>query len=252
VLYTFTGGNDGAYPNGIVGDSKGNLYGSSQEGGAYGWGVVFKLEPTGVETVLHSFTGGTDGGSSEAGVLLHAGKLYGTTTNGGGTFPCVAGCGVVFELTLKGTDKVLHTFTGGSDGGWPQTQLVRDAEGNLYGTNAVGSSGYGTVFEITIAGAESTLHSFTGRPDGAPPNGRLVMDKQGNLFGTTNGGGVFGYGAIYEIPAGGDQKVLYSFGGGSDGANPDSGLILDAAGNLYGTTSVGGAFGAGTVFRLTP
>ena len=205
-------------------------------------------------SVVHSFTGGNDGADPVDGFTMSAtGTLYGTASSGGGS-----GYGVVFKVTGKGSETVLHSFAGGSDGATPNGGMVRDAGGALFGTTAAGgASGSGTVFRVKGA-KEAVLYSFAGGTDGANPQAGLVMDAAGNLYGTTSLGGSAGNGTVFELVApkkkNGPWKeiVLYSFGTGTDGATPVSGVSLDAAGNLYGTTSLGGAYGYGTIFRLTP
>lgn len=147
---------------------------------------------------------------------------------------------------------VVHSFTGGSDGGGPLNGFTIDSKGNLYGTTSSGgASNYGVVFKLNLGGGEVVLHSFTGGADGANPDGFLVLDKAGNLYGTTTAGGAFGAGTVFEVAGPGKEKVLYSFAGKTDGADPEAGLAMDASGNLYGTTIAGGANGNGTVFKLT-
>ena len=251
VLYSFTGGSDGALPwAGMIADAAGNLYGTTYSGGASGQGTVFQLDPSGTLTILYSFTGGNDA-SPWAGLIADAaGNLYGTTEGGDGP-------GEVFQLTLSGTLNVLHNFAG-RDGAIPHGGLIFDAAGNLYGTthNGGASAAYGTVFQLTPSGTLNVLHSFTGGGDGAYPEAGLIADMAGNLYGTTYGGGTGGQGTIFQLPPSGTLNVLYSFAGGSDGGRPAADLIADAAGNLYGTTSSGGATascpgGCGTVFELT-
>jgi uncharacterized repeat protein (TIGR03803 family) len=149
--------------------------------------------------------------------------------------------------------KVLYTFTGGADGGYPVAGLIQDAAGNLYGTTGIGgASGGGTVFVVNKAGHQETvLYSFTGTPDGAIPEAGLIQDAAGNFYGTTADGGVYNVGTVFAVNKAGQEKVLYSFTGGADGANPWAGLIQDAAGNFYGTTLLGGAYGYGTVFVVS-
>jgi uncharacterized repeat protein (TIGR03803 family) len=279
VLYAFKGGNDGADPFGeLMLDSFGNLYGSTLYGGGctafgYGCGTVFKLTPDGAETVLYAFQGGNDGYSPEGNVVMdQSGNLYGTT-GGGGTYnnACAEGCGTVYELQPNGTKTAIYLFQGGADGAGPNGALIADSSGNLYGTTDAGGgcSGYqfgcGTVFKLTQSGQESILYSFQGGPDGLEPFAGVIMDGAGNLYGTTIDGGVASCcGVVFEVPAGGgSENVLYSFRGGSDGANPVAGVVRDAKGNFYGTTEVGGGSGngckhvlfgdgCGTVFKLTP
>src|SRR5579863_1951918 len=159
------------------------------------------------------------------------------------------------------TDLTLYSFTGGSDGGDPLSNLVMDAAGNLYGTTFVGGAyGAGEVFELSPSGggdwSEKVIYSFTGGLDGANPYySGVIFDASGNLYGTTVEGGASNLGTVFELsPTGGNwsEKVLYSFAGGIDGASPYAGLIFGAAGSLYGTTYAGGAYDDGTVFQLTP
>jgi uncharacterized repeat protein (TIGR03803 family) len=259
VLYTFTGGSDGANPYaGLVRDAAGNLYGTTLNGGASGLGTVFKLNKAGKETVLHSFTGGGgDGSYPYAGLVRDAkGNLYGTAYEGGSSGCYLGyGCGVVFKVDATGKETVLYAFTGtGGDGGFPDAGLVRDTQGNLYGTTAgQGASGYGTVFKLDKKGKETVLYSFTGTGgDGAYPYSDLVRDAMGNLYGTTSQGGGSGAGTVFKLDKTGNETVLYSFTGGDDGYDPWAGLVRDTKGNLYGTTVGRGAYGWGTVFKLTP
>jgi uncharacterized repeat protein (TIGR03803 family) len=271
VLYSFSGnGTDGATPEaGLIFDAAGNLYGTTYQGGTYGYGTVFELTPAGgggwTEQVLHSFNNnGADGSLPAAGLIFDAaGNLYGTTSYGGTYFYY----GTVFELTPAAgggwTEQVLHSFNNnGTDGITPLSAgLIFDAAGNLYGTTfAGGTYGYGTVFELTPAGGgswtEKVLHNFGNGTDGAGPLAGLIFDAAGNLYGTTGGGSSYGDGTVFELTptAGGGwtEKVLHSFGNGTDGIFPRADLIMDAAGNLYGTTYQGGTYGYGTVFEFTP
>jgi uncharacterized repeat protein (TIGR03803 family) len=256
VLYSFTGGADGANPYaGLARDASGNLYGTTEAGGETscnspsGCGTVFKVDTTGKQTVLHSFTGGTDGGDPQAGLLRDsAGNFYGTTLGGG-----TGGGGTIFKIDATGKETVLHTFAGKGDGFWPYAGLIRDASGNLYGTTFHGGSncirdyhsGCGTVFKVDTNDKWTVLHSFNYHMgDGSYPVAGLIQDASGNLYGTTSSG------IVFEVDTNNKETVLYRFTGGADGANPLAGLIQDAAGNLYGTTSAGGANGFGTVFKV--
>jgi uncharacterized repeat protein (TIGR03803 family) len=146
---------------------------------------------------------------------------------------------------------VVHNFTGGSDGGGPLNGFTGDGAGNLYGTtNSGGTTNHGVVFKLNKEGVETVLYNFADETDGAYPEGALVRNKAGVFFGTTTGGGAAGTGTVFEVTPSGKEQVLYSFAGGTDGAVPQAGLALDAAGNLYGTTTAGGASGNGTVFKL--
>jgi uncharacterized repeat protein (TIGR03803 family) len=270
-LYSFTGGADGSDPSGsLLRDSAGNLYGTAAYGGNLecngGCGTVFKIDSSGNETVLYSFNGGSDGAYPMGGLVADsAGNLYGTTNLGGGSTNCVQnngtiGCGTVFRLTPGGVETVLYSFTGANgDGALPTAGVILDATGNLYGTTLSGGVNYnGTVFKVSSTGVETVLYAFLDNPDGSEPLGGLVRDSSGNLYGTTFYGGKNYYGTVYELSAAGQEFVLYTFTGLSDGGEPRGGVVRDAGGSLYGTTAtggttaVGGAMGDGTVFKITP
>jgi uncharacterized repeat protein (TIGR03803 family) len=198
--------------------------------------------------VLYAFQGGNDGASPFGAVIRKDGVRYGTTYYGG-----TDDLGTVFRLDGDGIESVLHSFTGGSDGASPQTGLIADATGNLYGTtSAAGAGNCGTVFKVTPKGDESVLYAFQCGVDGSSPTGGVVSDAAGNLYGTTYAGGTSGLGTIFKIATDGTKTVFYAFKGGSDGADPSAGLIIDKKGNLYGTTYAGGTVGLGTVFKITP
>ena len=254
VLYSFctlSGCADGDFPNaGVIRDTAGNLYGTTTDGGASGFGVVFKLDTTSHETVLHSFTGGTDGGQPYAGVIRDpAGNLYGTTNIGGASSCLPNGCGMVFKLSTTGHETVLHSFTGGADGGFPRAAVIRDTAGNLYGTTAYGgASNVGVIFKLDTTGHETVLYSLTGA-DGDKPLAGVIRDTAGNLYGTTQAGGASNLGVVFKVDTTDHETVVYSFPGGADG-DPYSSVVRDTAGNLYGTTVNGGAAGKGVVFKL--
>ncbi len=264
ILHSFGNGNDGQMPFGnLVFDSSGNLYGTTSAGGANGMGTVFELSPNGAETVLYSFGSGGDGQNPYAGLIFDtSGNLYGTTLNGG-----TYGGGTAFELSPNGaggwTETVLYSFGNGNDGRNPYAGLIFDSAGNLYGTtSAGGTSGKGTAFELSPNAAsngccrEILVYTFGTGTDGASPYAGLVFDTSGNLYGTTANGGTYSGGTAFELsPSGGGgftETGLYSFGNGTDGANPYAGLVLDSSGNLYGTTKNGGLYAGGTVFELLP
>jgi uncharacterized repeat protein (TIGR03803 family) len=271
ILYSFTSIAGGFYPSGgVIRDSAGDFYGTTEFGGdtacnqGSGCGTVFKLSNTGAFTTLYSFTGSPDGIQPHSGVVRDsAGNLYGTNVYGGAQCPDSIGCGTVFEIDSSGNETIVHTFSGGSDGGLPFAGLIRDGKGNLYGTaDAYGSRGNGVVFRINPAASETVLYNFSGT-DGSSPRGRLVADSAGNLYGTTAYGGTgtctYGCGTVFQLDRQGHETVLYNFTGGADGSLPLSILVRDAAGNLYGTTGYGGdsscsvnSSGCGTVFKLTP
>jgi uncharacterized repeat protein (TIGR03803 family) len=311
VLYSFAGfDTDGAGPNSLIRDTAGNFYGTTAIGGnanvavcdpTTGCGTIFKLSPSGTETLLYTFSDNGNGVYPNGLIQDATGNLYGTANRGGfsdfNSFVCwhpdqVEGCGTVFKLGPAGTFTVLHTFIpppDGNDGANPSAGLTRDAAGNLYGTTASGGAnstsacsglnGCGVVFKLSPNGTETVLHSFTGGRDGAVPSASLMRDAAGNLYGTTGYGGaessacnyfgVPGCGVVFELircssaPSGYEFKVLYRFTGGADGGSPQAGLVQDAAGNLYGTTFEGGAkssacsyFGTtttcGVVFKVSP
>jgi len=204
-------------------------------------------------SAVYSFQGKKDGRNPQLGVFTDA--IYGTTFLGGDP---TCGCGTIFKLLTTGALKTLHTFVG-TDGANPTPGLVADQNGNLFGTTSqggVGTSAAGTVFKLappgTVGGAwtETVLHTFTGGADGAHPYAGLFLDTSGNLYGTTNAGGAFNYGTVFELDSTGTETVLYSFTGLLDGAYPYAGVVLDSAGNLYGTTNAGGAFSHGTVYKV--
>lgn len=210
------------------------------------------------DTTLYSFSGGSDGGNPPSG-LISGGKgvapaqqiFYGTTAEGGAD-----GYGTVFEVTTLGSESVVYSFTGGSDGGTPGAGVMSDGIGNLYGTTEAGGSGFGVVYKVAPGGGESVIYPFGGGSDGAVPHASLIMDNSGNLYGTTETGGASDLGVVFKITPGGTETVLHSFAG-ADGAYPLASLIMDGSGNLYGTTSQGGTStncggGCGTIFKVGP
>lgn len=270
IYYFYSNSPDGINPdNGLTFDSAGSLYGMTNHGGDYGNGTVFELTPEEggwTETVLHSFDW-PDGANPQGGVIFDgSGNLYGTTAWG-----CSMGC--LFEMTPNGgtwTETVIDSLSY-SDGYYPVASMVFDAAGNLYGTTAFGGNdgcsplgngcyGLGVVFKLSPNGngtwTEHVLHTFTGGKDGESPDGPLVFDSAGNLYGTAYAGGSHGYGNVFRLTPNSNgtwtEHVLHQFTGGKDGSMPFGGVVFDTAGNLYGTTTVGGAHGYGVVFELTP
>lgn len=270
VLYSFTGGNDGAVPwGGVTLDSAGNIYGTAVGGGLslyalpddcqfdniYGCGVVFKLDTAGNYTVLYNFCGQLNcaDGASPKGNLLRdsAGNLYGIAQGG---------VSVAFKLSKSGVYTALYTFAPGSwwaDNGAPG--LVRDSAGNLYGATPYGgANGDGAVFKIDTAGNYTVLYSFTGGADGGSPVAGVIRDSAGNLYGTAYGGGANGGGVVFKLDTAGTYTVLYNFCSNplycGDGYSPNAGLARDSSGNLYGTAPLGGQNGGGygVTFKLTP
>jgi uncharacterized repeat protein (TIGR03803 family) len=272
VLYAFAGGCDGDGPGGaLLTDKAGNFYGTTTGGGDCaddgGNGTVFRLAPDGTETVLYAFKGGKDGYLAVGNLTMDKkGNLYGVTEAGGKPNECNdSGCGTVFEVTPDGKKKILHVFQDGSDGGQPSAGLVMDKAGNLYGTTSFGGSGTscevgcGTVFRIAADGTESVLYSFQGGSDGWGPRCGLIADSAGNFYGTTADGGSANAGTVFKVTADGTETVLYSFLSNATGISPFAGVIMDKAGNLYGTTVAGGGsgtgckdIGCGVAFKLAP
>ncbi|MGA8493356.1 MAG: choice-of-anchor tandem repeat GloVer-containing protein [Terriglobales bacterium] len=258
ILYAFQRKVDGGGPQaGLFLSPGGGLYGTTFLGGdpSCSCGTVFELLPNGAFTVLHEFTG-PDGANPAAALIADGdGNLYGTTSQGGSGRP---NDGTVFKLAppvkegAAWTETVLHTFKGGADGANPYARLIRDRAGNFYGTTLAGGTFHnGTVFKLDATGKESPLYSFAGAPDGAHPYAGLVQDGEGNLYGTTLLGGAFNSGTVFQLDATGKERVLYSFSGQADGAYPNADLILDGAGDAYGTTNEGGDVAHhGTVFKL--
>lgn len=281
ILYKFTGGADGAYPEAnLVLDSAGNLYGVTLGGGSFngnlcstfGCGIVYELSPGAsgwTESVLYTFTDGNDGWRPEWLTPDNNGNLLGVTPLGG-TFnrTCGGGCGTVFKLTSGSGGwslSLAYSFSGGSDGAYPSSQLIFDKQGNVFGAAAAGGSmqcggiGCGTVFELSPNGSGwnfSSVYSFSGT-DGELPRG-ILFDSSGNLFGAGDGGKPVcpanGCGVLFKlVPSSGNwtETVLHKFKDTTDGQFP-SPVIMDAAGNLFGTAVGGGALNFGTIFEFTP
>jgi uncharacterized repeat protein (TIGR03803 family) len=274
TLYDFASNPDGASPYaGLISDSAGNLYGTTEFGGALGWGTVFELARNSsggwTETVLHSFSV-SDGSVPMGGLVFDAsGNLYGTTEQGGTNKD-----GVVFKLAPNGSggwnETVLYSFHG-YDGSEPRGTLIFDSNGNLYGTTTFGGinncfSGCGVVFKLAPAASGqwhlTLLHKFSGGVDGRGPESGVVFDAAGNLYGTTEFGGFTGKGCAsnscgvaYELSPTSKgpwkETILHAFKLQADGGYPIGGVTLDSAGNVYGTAEFGGAFGVGVVFELS-
>lgn len=248
VLHSFgSSGPDGVFPVAGLVLLGGVFYGTASNGGDHGFGAVFKITKAGKESLIYSFKGGTDGSQPYAPLVAEGGVLYGTTYVGGNQ-NCTQGCGTVFSVTPSGTEHLIYSFKGGSDGQGPLANLVV-INSVLYGTTgAGGKNGVGTIFKTSKSGSEKVLHSFGSGFDGAEPEAGLLNDG-GKLYGTTNGAGKNFNGTVFVATTGGSEHVLYNFKGGSDGANPEANLIL-LNGALYGTTAGGGTPNLGTVFGV--
>ena len=255
-VHAFSTGTDGGGPTGsLVADHEGNLYGTANVGGdPRVCGVVFKLDTSGKESVLYAFKDFPDGCQPVGGLVQdRAGNFYGVTYAGG-----VYKYGSVFTVDRTGKEKVLYSFMEKGDGGGPEGPLALDTMGNLYGEADT------VLFKLDKAGHETVLHSFNGPPDGSYPIGGAIVDSVGDIYGVTRDGGsgsacYFGCGTVFKVGSTGNETVLYNFTGASDGYAPSAGLVMDAFGNLYGTTYDGGNFsscgeagGCGVVFKLTP
>jgi uncharacterized repeat protein (TIGR03803 family) len=275
-IYSFTGGNDGGNPVArLVVGPDGSLFGTTNEGGGTGCfgsgcGTVFNLRPPArfpnhviipwSETVLYRFQGGNDGGGPEAADLVFdpAGNLYGTTLFGGGS-SCFEDCGIVYQLTHSGgtwTENILHVFGSTGDGDQPYAGVILDSSGNIYGTTAVGGAHrQGTVYELVHSGSgwtEQILYSIAGGTDGQFPYTGLVTDPAGNLYSTTCCGGGSGGGTVFGLTAGTwNFNLLFTLGANGTGQGSEGTMVRDSFGNLYGTTSSGGAYNFGAVFKLS-
>jgi uncharacterized repeat protein (TIGR03803 family) len=269
VVYAFcaeTNCSDGNSPRAsLITDGSNNLYGTTYYGGNSGCtdnsgcGTVFKITPSGAESVVYAFGGGSDGANPTASLLLDSSSnLYGTTS--GGT---TDGWGNVFKIAPDGTESVLHQFTGGSDGGAPYSGLIADAQGNLYGTAPFGGyaggwpcsdhGGCGVVYELSPGGAETVLHTFVYKngQESAAPFGGLTWDAQGNLYGATMGNHLDeGDGDVFRIAPDGTYSALFFWTGPVNGAHPTDSL-LPVGKYFYGTTTGGGHYRAGSAFKIT-
>jgi uncharacterized repeat protein (TIGR03803 family) len=276
VLHTFAGppsdGTDGGFGD-LIWDQRGDIFGTTYSGGQYDSGTVYELTPSGngyTESVLYSFSGGADGATPISGVIMdNNGNLFGTAAYGGlQSCPEDPGCGVVFELTnIPGVgwkQSVLHSFTGGDDGGIPIAGLLADSSGNLYGAT-IGSlfTNAGTVFELSPSGdnwSYKTLYTFSGDPQ-CGPWGSLTMDSAGSVYGTTVCDSPNGFGSVFKLTNSQNGWVytsLHDFSG-SDGAIPACKVAIDSDGTLYGTANQGGSYegvcgapGCGTVWMIKP
>jgi uncharacterized repeat protein (TIGR03803 family) len=254
MLYEFgSHPNDGENPQAaLVQGNDGNFYGTTYFGGASGGGTVFRISPSGNETVLYSFAGYPNDGSSPQGGLVQGcdSNFYGTTSGGGAN-----DYGAVFRISPGGNETNLYSFVGPpNDGANPRAGLVQGSDGNFYGTTMLGgTNNWGTVFRISPGGSETVLYSFVPVTNGYAPENELVQGSDGNFYGTTYYGGASGEGNVFRISPNGSYTNLYSFvGRPTDGSDVQAGLVQGSDGNFYGTTYQGGASFKGTVFQISP
>jgi uncharacterized repeat protein (TIGR03803 family) len=259
VLYDFAGSrkNTADPQSELVEDSAGNLYGTARyrgDGRVGGCGYVYRIAPDHTESVLHKFKSGRDGCYPSFGLTADGtGNFYGLTSEGGGGRGN-DGCGIVYKISSEGQESVVYRFKyGTTDGCTPSGGVALDHAGNIFGPTRDGGIGYGVVFKVASDGTESVVHSFSCcKKDGGLPYGYTLLDKSGNLYGTMSAGTNTCFcGAVFRITANGKETVLYSFTGGSDGKYVNGGLVIDDFGNLYGTTSGGGANSLGAVFEIS-
>lgn len=273
VIHVFSGGSDGGFPYGrLTLDQSGNIYGTAEQGGATNRGLSFEFSPssgnTWTEKVLHNFTaGGSDGWQPSSALIFDsAGNLYSTTDNGGAA-ECNknGGCGTVFELSPstggQWTEQILYTFGNADEFDVQPQDILFDSSGNIYGTTFEGGGELccGSAFKLTFASGHWTgtiLYTFTGfNREGYYPNNDIVLGPAGQIYGTTQYGGPTGLnGTVFELTPNGSgftQTTLYGFPF-ADGTRPETGLVADASGNLYGTTLFGGGADVGSVFKLSP
>ncbi|MCX8515255.1 MAG: hypothetical protein ORN24_06760 [Burkholderiales bacterium] len=260
VLHSFDN-SDGSAPYAkLTIDKNGMIYGVTSGGGNYGGGTIFQITPQLQLNTLFSFTKNDMGYSPQSALVLGAdGEYYGTTLYGdGGNY-----YGSIFKMDQNNNVSVVHSFTGSEDGSFPNSEPILAKDGSLYGTTNLGgdakcnSIGCGTVYKLTPSGQKITVYAFQDRSSGIDPSSNLVMDSAGNLYGATNLGGKDsfktpnGFGVIYKIDVNGNYSVIHEFQGGNDGYDPEGNLVIDSAGNIYGTTFAGGTEDLGTVFEIT-
>jgi len=248
ILHEFTGLPDGANPQAtLIQDAAGNLFGTTFTGGGAAEGSVFKMTKAGRVSILLDFNN-LNGSFPHSSLLMDsAGNLFGTADEGPG------GAGVLFRVAKNGGAQIFHAFQGGegSEAAVPAGGVIADAAGNFFGATVLGGLGFGTVYQVDATGKLKALHKFLGRPDGAGPQGPLVQDADGNLYGAAVEGGTKNKGTIFKLAKNGTLTVLHNFTGVRDGGAPQGGLLMDSAGNLFGSAFTGGDSGNGTLFEIT-
>jgi len=253
TLASFDGSN-GDGPSALIQATDGNFYGTTNEGGAHGYGTVFQVTSSGTLTTLYSFNGGDDGSYPDAPLVQATdGNFYGTTA-WAWTDTIF---GTIFKITPDGTLTTIHILEGGTDGNYPEGTLVQATDGDFYGTTTEGGRGglRGMVFQITPDGTLTMLHSFEGGDGGEFPLGGLVQARDGNFYGATFGDLRHNEGStLFQITPGGTLTTLHTFDSfdcTEYGAGPSGGLVQGTDGDLYGTTMECGAYGGGTFFKIT-
>ncbi|MEX6687057.1 Ig-like domain-containing protein [Danxiaibacter flavus] len=244
TLFSFNRNVNGGLPKGsLIQATDGNFYGMASEGGTSGHGTIFKITPTGSYTVIRHLNSPTDGGYPQGSLVqLPDGNLYGMTNSGG-----TNGGGTIFKITTTGTFTVLRHLKSADDGANPEGNLVKGADGALYGMTLNNPK----IFKITTSGTFTILRALVSTTDGAAPAGSLVLHSDGNFYGTTSSGGTYSGGTIFKISATGTFKTLKHLNNATDGRFPKGTLLIGTDNNLYGMTSSGGTYGAGTLFKIT-
>ncbi len=245
ALFSFNKSVHGAYPKGdLLLASDGNFYGMTSSGGTSGAGTIFKITPAGAFTLLHNLNGSTDGASPTGGLIqAKDGLLYGMTVGGGSN-----NAGTIFKISLSGSSfSVIKNFVFATDGGAPGGSLIQASDSNFYGM----TTNSGRIFELTKAGVYTNLHTFNSSTDGYNPMGSLIQGGDGSLYGTCSDGGLNSAGTIFKMSLSGTFKTLRSLNNLSDGRMPKGSLLQGPDGMLYGTTSIGGTYNNGTVFKIT-
>ncbi|WP_207632522.1 choice-of-anchor tandem repeat GloVer-containing protein [Foetidibacter luteolus] len=244
TLFSFTRNTTGGIPKGsLIQATDGNFYGTTTDGGSNGAGTIFRITPAGTFTVIRHLKATTDGGSPQGSLVQAAdGFLYGMTNSGG-----PAAGGTIFKINTSGSSfTILKSLAYATEGSNPEGNLIIGADGALYGL----TSNNAKAFKITTAGVFTLLHSFVSGTEGSYPLGSLVLNG-GNYYGTTSSGGTYGYGTIFKMTPAGTVTVLKHFNAATDGRTPKGSLLVGSTGLMYGMTSLGGTYNAGTLFRIT-
>jgi uncharacterized repeat protein (TIGR03803 family) len=255
ILHSFgKNPNDGMAPSGFLAiDKQGNIYGTTNGGGKYGYGTAFRISPDGAETIIHTFNNKSGDGYYPGGLAIdRLGNLYGTCSAGGS-----AGNGTVFEINNKGGYTTLYNFgTNSADGTSPIGPVILNSRGDLFGVTFLGglyNSGVLYALKPGSPWTERIIYTFgASSTDAALPWGPLIVDAQGNFYSESEEGGAYTFGTVFKITPAGTETILYNFTNGSDGGFPNSGLLRDSSGNFYGTDISGGSHNNGAIYKITP